>query len=375
MNAQDMKRLFYRADYITFVIRNRLKLNPFIATILWCALNNTILLIATIQANIVFSKGTRIGLLNDWGWWIITVIFNTMFYIFLWIPDGVSKTILGLQNNKVIKLSTVEKEGDEEETLDKFLQKFLRSYSNRLLYIISLVPTILLVISIIHSQRELILWLTANNFIFWFVMFLYAQLIFLGTMNFIRIVVVIFWFTRLLRDFDVNIQFLHPDHAGGLSPLSDFSITITYAVIVTAIAHVLGDISEATVKSTTYFNVVKQSYVLVDYLFYCIFASFAFFAPLYIAHTKMKKAKNELITMISDQFNAELACIQPFLVGDRAKLMTRVSKLEDLHKLHVIADKFPIWPYNIGYLTRFIGAIISPLLISVLSIVIEQIFL
>ena len=86
----------------------------------------------------------------------------------------------------------------------------------------------------------------------------------------------------------------------------------------------------------------------------------------------MKKAKNDLITVISDQFNVELACIQPLLAGGNFRLKTSVSKLDELQKLHAIAVKFPVWPYNIGYLARFFGAILSPLIISVLSIAIEQ---
>ena len=311
MNAQEIHHLFYSADFITSGIRKRLNLSPLKATILWFLLYNTILLIAAIQANILFSQDNRIGLLNDWGWWVIQFIFNTMFYTFLWIPDGITKTILGLKNNKVIRLSTLNKGENEEEALDNYLQKFFRSYSNRFSYVISFLLTIILSISIIQSQREFVLWLTANSFIFWFVMFLYAQVIFLGATNFIRTTIAIVWFNRLVRDFDVDIKFLHPDHAGGFAPLSGFSITIVYAVIITAIAHVLGDVSEAAIKSISYLDVLRQSYVLVDYFFYITFASLAFFTPLYIAHTRMKKAKNDLITVISDQFNVELACIQP----------------------------------------------------------------
>jgi len=333
---------------------------------------NTILIIATILDDIAFSKGNRIGLFNDWGWWVISIIFTTMFFTFLWIPDGVTKTILGLKNNGVIILSSLGKGGDEEIALDEFLHNFFRSYANRYTYVLPAILTSLILISIIESQREFITWQTVNGFNFWFVMFLYTLFSFFGLLSFIRTIIAVVWFNRLFRDLDVEVKFLHPDNAGGFAPLSGFSVTIVYVIIITAIAHVLGDVSEAAIKSITYLDVVKQSYVLVDYLMYCAFATLAFFTPLYLAHTRMKKAKHEVIAIISDQFNAELAYIRSIQSSDRTKLKNSVSKLEDLQKLHTIAIKFPVWPFNIGYLARFFGAIVSPLIISFLSIVIEQ---
>ena len=88
----------------------------------------------------------------------------------------------------------------------------------------------------------------------------------------------------------------------------------------------------------------------------------------------MKKAKNHFITEISDQFEIELANVQTLLAGDNAKLKNSLSKLEELQKLYNVASKFPVWPFNIGNLAGFFGAIVSPFLISLISIVTEQFF-
>jgi hypothetical protein len=86
----------------------------------------------------------------------------------------------------------------------------------------------------------------------------------------------------------------------------------------------------------------------------------------------MKKAKNLFITEISDQFEMELANIQTSLSGNSVKLKNNLSKLEELQKLYTVASRFPVWPFNIGNLASFFGALVSPFLISLISIAIEQ---
>ena len=374
MNQPENIDSFYKADWITFGIRKRLHLSPLAATILWYLLYNTILLIAAIYDDIVFSRGNRIGLLNDWGWWIITLGWSAGIYIFLWFPDGIKNTIVSLLQNKVVGSSSLYPGRDEKEVLDIYIRDFYRSYSNRFWYILAFVITIPIMPSVVQSQREFVMWHTANAFSFWIVMFLYMLIFFIGITVIFRTIVVSIWFNKLFRDFDVDVKPLHPDQAGGLASLSRFSMTIVYAIVLTAITLVMGDISEALIKSKSYIDVVRQPHILVSYLYYGGAASLAFFAPLFVAHIAMKKAKNGFIAKISDQFDVEIDRIPPLLAQDNVSLKDSLSKLEELQQLHAIASKFPVWPYNAGYLARFFGAILSPLFISLISVAIEQFF-
>jgi hypothetical protein len=373
MNVPESIQLFYKADLLTFGIKKRLNISPLTAMILLYLFFNMVLLISAIHDNIVFSTVTRVGLLNDFGWWIISTLgFNATFYTFLWLPDGIVGTISGLIQNKTIGLPSSHKDG--KEALDIYVRKFFKSYSNPLWYIIPSITAIPLLISIVPSHRKFIIWETASSFSFWFVIFLYMLFFFLFMTLLIRTVVAIVWFNKLFKDFDVDVRVLHPDHAGGLAPLSRFSTAIVYTIAIIAIANVFGDISEAVVTSKAYIDVVRQLYVLTFYIIYSIFSSLVFFAPLYVAHVAMKKAKNEFITEISDQFEIEISRTQNLLGGDNTKLKNSLSKLEELQKLHIIASKFPVWPYNTGNLAKFFGAIVSPFLITFISIVIEQFF-
>jgi hypothetical protein len=375
MNIPESIYLFYKADWITFGIRKRLNLSPMIATILWYLLFNGILLIIAIRDGIVFSIGSRVGLLNDFGWWIITTLgFNATIYTFLWLPDGVTKTISGLIRNKVIGFSSSHKNQEEKETLDIYIQRFFRSYSNRLWYLIPSVIAIPLLNSLIQSHKHFLIWETASNLSLGFTIFLYMLFFFLFVILLTRVIIVMVWLNKLFKDFDVDVRVLHPDKAGGLAPLSRFGMAIVYMIVIIAISNVFGDISEATITSKAYIDVVRQPFVFSVYIAYCVFSSLAFFTPLFVAHTSMKKAKNNFITEISDQFEIELANIQTLLAEDSAKLKKSLLKLEELQKLYSVVSKFPVWPFNIGNLAGFFGAIISPFLISLISIVIEQFF-
>jgi hypothetical protein len=252
MNEPESIDAFYKADWITFGIRKRLHLSPLAATILWYLLYNTILLIAAIYGDIVFSRGNRIGLLNDWGWWIITIGWSAGTYLYLWLPDGIKTTILSLIQNKVIGHSSLHAGRDEKEVMDSYIQDFYRSYSSRLWHIIALVITIPIMPSVVQSQREFVMWHTANAFSFWTVMLLYMLIFFIAIMIILRTIIVTIWFNKLFRDFDVDVKPLHPDQAGGLASLSRFGITIVYTVVIIVIALAMGDISEALIKSTSY---------------------------------------------------------------------------------------------------------------------------
>ncbi|MGC1376843.1 MAG: hypothetical protein WA821_11490 [Anaerolineales bacterium] len=375
MDVPESIQLFYQADWITFGIRKRLNLSPLKATILLCLLCNTVLLIAAIHDNIVFSNDGRLGFLNDYSWWISTFLgYSVVAYTFLWLPGGITETISGLIKNKVIKIPASHKDG--REALDIYIRKFFKSYSNPLWYIIFSVMVIPLLIGLATEQKESYMsWITASNFIFGFELFIFVLHFFFFIILLIRTVVAINWLNRLFKDFDVDVRVLHPDSAGGLAPISRFSTVIVYTIAAAAIANVSGDILDAAHLGKAYIDcLVTQPFSLFFFISYCIFAPIVFFAPLTVAHTAMKRAKDEFITKLSDQYEIEISHINTLLVGDSVELKDSLSKLAELQELHNIASKFPVWPFNTSNLVRLFGSIVAPLLLSFISILMEHFF-
>jgi hypothetical protein len=80
---------------------------------------------------------------------------------------------------------------------------------------------------------------------------------------------------------------------------------------------------------------------------YLIVAPLVFFAPLSSAHAAMLSAKNELKTKISLQFNSDYSLAYNEISGNAGQLKDNLEKLEQLQKLHHMADMFPVWPLDV----------------------------
>lgn len=374
MDVTESLQSFHKANLITFGLRKRWKISPMITTVLIYLFFNTVLLIAAIRDNIVFTTGTRLGFLSDFGWWVtITLGFNVILYTLLWLPGGIAEIILTLVQNKTIRSPS--SQSDEERTLDAYIRRFVKSFSNPFWHILAaVIASTYTLIFMLPDQRKLIIWQTANEFSFWFVIFFWALYVFSVSLVVFRAAVTIVWFNRLFRNFDVDVKVLHPDNAGGLGPLGRFSMALVVVIAVVVTSSVVGDLSEALITGKAFIDIITRPYSLAIYVVYTIGSPLLFFAPLSVAHNAMRKAKEEFIAKISNQFDVELARIETQLTGDETQLKKGLSKLEELQKLHALASRFPVWPYNTGSLARFFGAIVSPILISLLSFVIEKVF-
>jgi hypothetical protein len=359
--------LFYEADILTFMLRKRFKFGPLPATALFFFLINIPLIVVAMIQQTLFTSHGRLGLFHDFGWWELSIIaFNATFYVFLWLPDGITETITGLIRNKTLIF--------KENGLDNYIQDFYRIYSGKLWSLIPLCTAIPYVLFMyVPAQRNFQTWQTENDFSFWFVIFIWSLMFFMGITLLTRGVIVIYWLNKLFKQYDIDVRVLHPDNAGGLAPLGKFSAAIGYVIAIYAISGVIGSISESIITSQSYFEVIKQPFVLLAYLFYCVMAPVVFFAPLSVAHLAMKRAKDDFITQVSDQFEIEMSKIPLLLSSDADELKKGLYKIEELQKLHSIASKFPVWPFNSDNLIRFLSSVISPFVISFIPILIEKI--
>lgn len=262
--------LFYEADILTSLLRKRLKLSPPLATLFFFCLINIPLVIIAVFRHTLFTSQGRTGLFNDFGWWELSIIaFNATFYVFLWLPDGISETITGLIRNKTIIA--------KDESLDKYIQEFYRVYARKrwmLIPLLTAVPYVLLMY--IPAQSNFQTWQTENGFSFWFVIVIWLLMFFAGITLLTRGIIVIYWLNKLFKQFDVDVRVLHPDNAGGLAPLGKFSAAIGYVIAIYAISGVVGSISESIITSQSYLEVIKQPFVLLAYLFYCVMAPVVF---------------------------------------------------------------------------------------------------
>jgi hypothetical protein len=364
---------FYRCDPITLLFRAFLRLPSWGATIVFFLFVNVPIVIASLVEGMMFTHNQRIGLLVDYGYWVFQLgTFPATFYAFMWLPDGVANVINGLKKNKVI---VVQDSDNQDKSLEAFMSRFLKAYSH--------IAWILLSIAIISvfmgflwtpQQKTFYTWQTSSLFIFWYSQVVWFLIYLIGFLLFFRGILTIYWLNYLFKEYKINIKVLHPDGAGGLSPLGKFSVNIGYILAIYGIGNVMGNLSAARITGQDFLSrMTSDPTSVVIWIIYFILAPILFFLPLGVAHSAMRLAKSEYLEGISDRFNIEIERIQSVLDSGANHLKESIEKIEQIKRLHDIASRFPVWPFNTSNLVRFFSSILSPLVVSLFSVLIKLI--
>ncbi len=164
------------------------------------------------------------------------------------------------------------------------------------------------------------------------------------------------------------ISAFHPDGAGGLSPLGDFSMRVTPACLLGGLVTLVGVLTNTYQYGRPLFDSLNLLYVLA----YMTALIVAFFVPLLAARGGMSRAKTASLELISDRCTH----IMREAVDDlRRKGDTEASKLkslENLTKLYEMSNRMPIYPFNTRNVVRFGSSVLWPLALMILKWVQEQ---
>ena len=174
--------------------------------------------------------------------------------------------------------------------------------------------------------------------------------------------------TRLFRHSlsDVHIHPLHPDRAGGLRPLGRYALSTTYIIALGGSVVALAEYyawTHGTFSTAYYYHVAL--------ILYFILAPANFFAPLSSAHNAMQRAKDDLILRISRQFNQDFSKAYSELEGSAEELKDHIEKIEQLQRLHSMTNSFPVWPFDIDTIRRFVLTMTSPVFTVAVAVIIN----
>jgi hypothetical protein len=377
MESSDIKTqtLFYKADPLTKLIREKLTWSPGKATVIIVIILNIPVITLAFIYNIWVGKSGMTGLLNDYGWWIYQLIgVPAILFFFLGMPNMISDVLVGLKNNKVIE--TKKKGDNEDKKYNEFIVRFAKSYSSLIWGGITVVGVLIfMVFAAIPEHKLFTSWQTTNNIIFtcheifWFLIFLVAG------MAIVKTILAIYWFNKLFREFQTDVKVLHPDRAGGLSPLGNFSVKIGYMIGLLGFLVIVVLWTQSTyLLAEKDFSLRSNPAILSLSFAYLILAPIVFFAPIGSAHSAMKKAKNDFIIAISDQFENDFTRLQLILNKDGTELKVALEKIEHLQKIHSMVSQFPIWPFNTSSIVRFFSSVFSPIILSIIPGIIIDLF-
>jgi hypothetical protein len=159
---------------------------------------------------------------------------------------------------------------------------------------------------------------------------------------------------------------LHPDHCGGLSPLSKYSLMTAYLAIIAGAF--LGLVQYILLAQ----NLAQQYwYIFLSTPLYIIWTLTSFFAPLTTAHIQMQEAKREKLSEIAEQFREEYGVTLAGLHKHSDELKQGMEKIKQLQELYEVTQKFPDWPFDAVTLRRFLLALTTPIAAPIISILVQ----
>lgn len=323
------------------------------------------------RAGHLFTSGTITGMVNDPAQYTNLVSTTIIVAYYAWLPRGISRSFKALHDNRVIGECKphVRKLKGEGYSYHVFAEELSTSFNKWWWSAVTLVA-----VSLVVLLLNLPSYLDLRNRVAWAAdpVSLTMSLFWAGIAQYTGVVqgtyVVLFWvwLVRLFKRFEIRIRPLHPDGAGGLSPLGDFTLTMSYLIVTLGIILVLTPVTRNYVATGGGLQFRITLDVVVAGVTYALLAPIIFFGPLSVAHRAMRDAKERLLLNVAQRFETEYDKVQASLDSDSIDFDDSLRALDGLQTLHSTTSDFPVWPFNISNLRRFGTSYISPLLLAIL---------
>jgi hypothetical protein len=354
------------------------KISPILFGFIYTVLLNCLRLFAAWKSGYLHTSGRVIGFIEDPSVYTNFIYGAIVFAYYVWLPRGITTVFKGLWENKVIDQPTkaFAKKAGEKVTYPDFINNMKTWFGQWWWPAISL--TISLGVTLIMILPQYIAmgdsaWWTASVFpmitaLIWIFVGLYCVLMMLFYTTFS-----IYWLQKLFRNFETCVRPLYPDKAGGLAPLGNFTLMLSYIIALLGIILVATAMTRSyVVRGTLQFRWTPE--LLAGLAAYALAAPVAFFGPLSVAHNTMKKAKHKQLLNISSQFDKLYQQVQQDLESDPKKLKGHSEIITELQNFYDMTNKFPVWPFNLQNITRFVSVYIVPALATLSAPLIDWLF-
>ncbi len=175
----------------------------------------------------------------------------------------------------------------------------------------------------------------------------------------------IYFVVKKFMSAKTTIHALHPDGAGGLSPLGNFSLKITFAGVLVGLCVLVG--VWANVSQSQYGLAIFSAPNIVMVIGYIIGLMVAFFIPLLAARNAMTRAKDKTLYHISDHFNIAMHEAVEALKSPDGLKKEQLEQLQRLTALYDTAQRMPVYPFNAGNVIKFATSVLWPVVTMLLK--------
>ncbi len=348
----------------------KIRLSPLLMGILISVLIFLVRLPVAWAEGHLFTTGGVLGYLSDLSLYVHLFRSTAVIGFYIWIPAWILEVVASLIGNGVI----LEKNKDYQYA--DFFSDLKVSFNSRWVSIL-LITIVILVMAVFLLPVDLANRATSATLVspLSFILTVLEQafteyVVFRLLLNcFLGIV----WFRRLFSKFTIRVRPLHPDGAGGLSPLGNLALRLSYLISVIGISLVLSAITR-NLKVTQSFGFLFQPDIIAGLIAYAILSPVVFFAPLAVAHHYMEDAKKRFLLQIDEKFGLLFSEIQASLNSDSDKLILRNKRFKKIRSLHAMGKSFPVWPFNIENVTRFITTYLLPIILVLIADALLRLF-
>jgi len=374
----------YKHDPVLRLLHKKLGLTPSLAYIGHAAIQLGCLSLYCWKMGCLFVHGHIIGLWEDYGFIINNLLaFSAFWALYIWVPQSIGQVLRSLKQNKVIRGISNQRSGHSPAISDysSSVTAALNRLSSWWLIVSSIVLSVLISVFLFaHDMRMTHIWYVYKTAPFVFIITAYAVDMTVLLLSVGRIAVFASELRKLFRLFDLDIRPLHPDRGGGLGSIGQFSVRLGGFIAV------LGLNGGALLLLQQYSR--TGSFVLVGRYFsftlgtwlgiiaYLALIPVSFLAFVWTAHSAMKRAKDERLLRIAEQFELVYGALQSHISQPESSycqvdLEGYLDQIEQLQKLYKVTEAFPVWPFNFQDLVRFVTTTISPLALTLLPTLLE----
>jgi hypothetical protein len=307
------------------------------------------------------SKDT-LGLLEDYMAIITDFIYTPVIAgVYLWSIDGSAEVFQRLLKSKVFK---------SDQELANLFDRYRLLYNKKSVFYFFFIVSVLFSLLQTAAYNNLLPWKAVGGYIeiwpaasygrapFWFLM-LYSVL-FLA----FNVGVTIYILRKAFGSGNIQLAPLHPDNCGGLGGISKYSNKIALGIGSVGLL-----LSAATVMELQNGSLPDAYPVILGIVTYLILAPLFFFLPLGTAHDAMQEAKDAELLKLADRFRLVYDSVKNSADQSSKKFNDELSKLENVKKLYSLAESFPVWPFDVQNLRRFLAVVTTPLLPALISII------
>lgn len=346
--AANQKELFvriYTRDPLLRVLLDKWKATPLAVWLSLITLGLFDVFVLAPLAGHFYTKGNVLGAIEDIEYLITFLVGIPVWWlIYAWMPRSISRVFQKFKEGHIIKEKC---EGDYQ----KFIQEVEDGFNKPWWIVTAVVLAIAvqILIFLINLQQE-----PSWNFLLTWRLFVFkipltTVTYYTLSMTVIRAILMVSWLQKLTHRFEITIHPLHPDGAGGLWFLGNYSLNLTYMIAMSGVL----------IAMTMYRPILRPGEgkvqltppILLAIFLYVTIAPLCFFAPLWATHSAMRAAKQKRLSEIANHFLTQYG--KAYNQMDKVSIKQSLDKIDELKVLYEHTQAFPEWPFDVSILSKF----------------------